>query len=310
MAIPPLSFHKDFLTLPKESRPNTENSDSTQDHVEVEKDYIPETVRDGDGADTDIVEVVGEPVSRCEADALEAEHTAAVLKHVTSRPGVAPEQPQGRRTERIPVPDKQEKQEAPHDPTIAKLLRSEEMLTSGNLEAALVLAQEAAKDQRTAKQARLIIARAFMEQGEDAKALSVLQAIPKTDESAEALYYRGLTAARLNRTDEAVKYLEKALTLPESDASRRAGCQALYDRINQAKDAKDTETTRAIGGLTGARPKPLARAKRRYRSKVATKLTIAIVAIIFLPILFLIALWLFSPENYTTLINSLIGRIG
>ena len=44
-----------------------------------------------------------------------------------------------------------------------------------------------------------------MEQGENAKALSILQAIPKADETAESLYYRGLAAARLNRTDEAVK---------------------------------------------------------------------------------------------------------
>ncbi len=262
--------------MPEESLVHTENSDSPQDLPEVvaEKDYIPESLPEGVDPDQEVVEVVGEPVSRCEAYALEAELAAAADK--CDPQADEEEKPLGRRTERIPGP---EKQDAPQDPMTVKLLRSEEMLVSGNLEAALVFAQEAAKDPRTAKPARIIIARAFMEQGENAKALSVLQAIPKTEDSAESLYYRGLAAARLNRTDEAVKYLAKALTLPEPDVSRRAGCQALYDRIVQAKDAKDTEAPCAMGGLTGARPKPVARAKRRYRPKAATKLIAAILLI-------------------------------
>ncbi len=269
--------------MPEESIHHTEASVQPEDlaPVGVDSDYLPEPSQEGSDTEQDIVEVVGEPISRSEAFALESELAAKSLKN-------AKPLPMGRQTERV-------------DPVTGKVLRAEEMLASGKMEDALVFAQDAAKDPRTAKHARLIIARAFMEQGENAKALSVLQAIPRGDETAESLYYRGLAAARLNRTDEAVKYLAKALSLPESDASRRAGCQALYDRIIQAREAKNEPPSSAIGGLTGARPMPVPRAKRRYRTKVATKLAVGIAVIVLLPIAIVFGLWLFSPENYASL---------
>lgn len=239
-----------------------------------DEDYLP---------DGEPVEVEGTPISRSEAGMLglfarEGDAAAAPCSTVS---------PAGIKAAREPA--------VSISASLADKIRgAEKLLDAGNMEAALEMAQGAVREQPSSMEARLIIARAFMGLGEDAKALAILQGVSRAGDSAESLYYRGLASARLNRRDDALAFLQQSLSLPDNDQGRRESARALVERLSRSPDLNHASASGRFFWLGGVRPRPLPRLGRRRRAPFWPK-ALAVAAA--LAVVLIAALWLFGPDR-------------
>lgn len=267
-----------------------------------------------DDDDVDAIEVSGDPVSRSEAknmglvnmdSAREPKSTSSSFAKRNKLPGDLPKE------------------------LAAKLESAWSHLKRNEVEEALTLAQEVVWERPTLMQAKLIIARCFVNRKEYDKALAILKAIPEADADAEVHYYIGLSQSRLGRIREAMDALKRSrANATDTMLKKRAndlllhlqgeqtvcpvcGKKTLYDSMvevgnqtvcaNCAKNGVEEEDDEDEEAVVGAG------AKRRKRLK--PPLSKSEIMMRFLFVLFIIALLAFGvyfmrlvvPETYMTI---------
>lgn len=110
-----------------------------------------------------------------------------------------------------------------------------EHLRNNELDDALSLAMETARLRPDLVEAKLIIARCFINRKEYRKAQAILQAIPDEGKNAETYYYLGLCRGRVNNVPGAVEALEKSLSAtPDTIIRERAGDLLQHLRSGEA----------------------------------------------------------------------------
>ena len=177
------------------------------------------------------------------------------------------------------------------------VVAAEKFLVAGNFEDALALAQEAVREQSSPPKARVIMARAFMGLGEHAKALAVLQAFSKADETVETLHLRGVVCAKLNRSAEALNFLQASLSMAGGDPRQQRRARELIARLKRKRNAENIVESRP----PAARPKPIERMKRRRRMGCLPKVLIGLGAFLFVAAVFFFTLWKLAPGLFTFL---------
>jgi DNA-directed RNA polymerase subunit RPC12/RpoP len=174
----------------------------------------------------DVVEVSGEPISRNEAKSLgvfnldpqpvtlgRGSKTTRMMKKA------------GGKHQSVVIPDGV-------PPEVAqKVEDAREHLNNGEIEKALTLAQEAVWEQPSFVSAKVVIARAFIANNENSKALALLQAIPDPEMIPEALFYQGISLNNLGRGPEALDAFKKTLVRAGADADLRKRATDMISRM-------------------------------------------------------------------------------
>ncbi len=233
----------------------------------------------------EVVEVEGEPISRSQARQL------GIVDFDVVSGGTAHEAEAAEKTAPLPETSRAAASEPLSGPAL-KIGAAKKFLAGGNMEEALALAQEVVHENGASAEARVVMVRAFMGMGDYAKTLAMLQAVTKSEETAETLYLRGLASASLNRRSEAVRHLQAALAKQSADPEILEQAKKLLDRLQQPAAAT---LQNGMGWNKGPRARPVTRRMRRKRRGIGGKIVkIAVVALLFFALLYF-ALRQFAP---------------
>lgn len=142
-----------------------------------------------------------------------------------------------------------------------KIAAAARLLDAGRAEDALSLAQEAVRGRPTLSEARIVMARAFMGLGDRAKALSILQALPRGESASDILHDRSLATAESTRPADAE-------TLPDPGADG-SGPKTRVRGPGARLRPERGRARQPVSGFSGLgrtdRPTPLPRRERRHR---------------------------------------------
>lgn len=139
-------------------------------------------------------------------------------------------------------------------------------LDKGEPGKALEIAQLVLERYPTLPEIRLIMIRAFMELGNFAGAMSLLQSLPKSEVTGEILYYRGVAHAKLGQAAEAIRHLESARKDPELHPTQRDHAATLLVRLLQGPVTSLTDIPSVLAWDRGRmHPRPISKRIRRRR---------------------------------------------
>jgi DNA-directed RNA polymerase subunit RPC12/RpoP len=183
----------------------------------------------GSASDSDdgIAEVSGEPISRNEAKTLgvfDLNQQSSLMERGSRTTRVRRKSASGRHAA-FAAP------EGVSPETVRKVEEARDLLSEGEIEKALTLAQEAVWEQPSFVAAKVVIARAFIANNENSKALALLQAIPDQEMIAEAVYYQGIALNNIGRGPEALEAFKKSLARASSDADLRKHATDMISRM-------------------------------------------------------------------------------